>query len=49
MAVHDRSFADVFQDILHNVQEIVRSEVRLAKTEIREEAVKECGFWRIAA
>src|ERR1700680_4086855 len=40
MAVQDRSFSDVFQDILHNVQEIVRSEVRLAKTEVREEAVK---------
>jgi uncharacterized membrane protein YqjE len=30
----------VFQDILRNVQEILRSEVRLAKTEIREEAAK---------
>jgi uncharacterized membrane protein YqjE len=28
------------QDILRNVQEILRSEVRLAKTEIREEAAK---------
>ena len=40
MAAEDRSFSDVVQDILRNVQEIVRSEVRLAKTEIREEAVK---------
>jgi hypothetical protein len=40
MAVEERSFSDVFQDILHNVQEIVRSEVRLAKAEIGEEAVK---------
>jgi uncharacterized membrane protein YqjE len=40
MAAEDRSFSDVLQDILHNVQEIVRSEVRLAKTEIREEAEK---------
>lgn len=40
MEVEDRSFSAVFHDILHNVQEIVRSEVRLAKTEIREEAVK---------
>jgi uncharacterized membrane protein YqjE len=40
MAVEDRSFSDVMQDIVHNVQEIVRSEVRLAKTEIGEEAAK---------
>ena len=33
-----RSVSDVLQDIVGNVQEIVRSEVRLAKTEIREEA-----------
>jgi uncharacterized membrane protein YqjE len=38
MAPIDRSFSDVFQDIVRNLQEIVRSEVRLAKTEIREEA-----------
>ena len=37
MQAADRSFSDVFQDILHNVQDIVRSEVRLAKTEIQEE------------
>jgi uncharacterized membrane protein YqjE len=40
MAAGDRSLSDVLQDIIRNVQEIVRSEVRLAKTEIREEAVK---------
>jgi uncharacterized membrane protein YqjE len=40
MAAGDRSLSDVFQDIIRNVQEIVRSEVRLAKTEIQEEAVK---------
>jgi len=40
MAAEDRSISDVLQDILRNVQEIVRSEVRLAKTEIREEAGK---------
>jgi uncharacterized membrane protein YqjE len=40
MAGGDRSLSDVLQDILRNVQEMVRSEVRLAKTEIREEAVK---------
>ena len=36
----ERSFADVLQGIIHNVQDIVRSEVRLAKTEVREEVVK---------
>jgi uncharacterized membrane protein YqjE len=37
MPAESRSFSDVFHDILHNVQDIVRSEVRLAKAEIREE------------
>lgn len=36
----DRSVADVLQDILHNVQDILRSEVRLAKAEIRQEATQ---------
>jgi acyl-CoA reductase-like NAD-dependent aldehyde dehydrogenase len=36
----DRSISDVLQDILRNVQEILRSEVRLAKAEIREEATQ---------
>jgi uncharacterized membrane protein YqjE len=40
MAAGDRSLSDVLQDIIRNVQEIVRSEVRFAKTEIREEAAK---------
>jgi hypothetical protein len=38
--IADRSFADVLQDIVRNIQEIVRSEVRLAKAEISEEARK---------
>lgn len=36
----ERSFAAVLQDIMKNVQEIIRAEVRLAKAEIREEASK---------
>jgi uncharacterized membrane protein YqjE len=40
MPVVDRSFSDVLQSIVGNIQEIVRAELRLAKTEIREEAVK---------
>jgi uncharacterized membrane protein YqjE len=35
-----RPVTQVLQDIVGNVQEIVRSEVRLAKAELREEAVK---------
>jgi len=33
----ERSVSDVFQDILGNLQEMVRSEIRLAKVEIRGE------------
>jgi uncharacterized membrane protein YqjE len=36
----DRSMAEVLKDIIGNVQEIVRGEVRLAKTEAKEEAAK---------
>ncbi len=40
MAVTDRSFSDVLQDIIGNVREIVRAEVRFAKTEFRGEAAR---------
>jgi len=36
----DRSAADLVRDIISNVQEMVRSEVKLAKTEFREETTK---------
>ena len=36
----DRSVADVLQDIFRNVQDILRSEIRLAKAEIRQEATE---------
>src|SRR5687768_9034241 len=36
----DRSVASVLSDIVGNVQQIVRAEVRLAKTEVREEVGK---------
>jgi uncharacterized membrane protein YqjE len=39
-AENSRSIADVLQDIVGNVQGIVRAEVRLAKTEVKEEATK---------
>ena len=35
---NDRPFGEVFQDIVHNLQEIVRSEIRLAKVELRADA-----------
>ena len=46
----DRSLSDVLQDILRNVQEMVRSEVRLAKVEIRDEARRavSSGIWLAA-
>jgi len=40
IAPGDRSLSDVWQDILGNVNEIVRSEVRLAKIRIQEEVAK---------
>ena len=36
----DRSFSNVLENIVGNVQEIIRAEVRLAKAEVREEAAK---------
>jgi hypothetical protein len=39
----ERAVSEVVQDILRNLQEIVRSEVRLAKVEIREE-LKQAAF-----
>jgi uncharacterized membrane protein YqjE len=36
----DRSVSEVLQDIMRNVQEIMRAEVSLAKAELREEASK---------
>src|ERR1700736_3153538 len=37
---NERSVPEVLQDIVRNLQEIIRSEFRLAKTEIKEEASK---------
>jgi uncharacterized membrane protein YqjE len=39
-AQSDRSVPEVLQDIIGNVQEILRSEVQLAKTELKEEAAE---------
>jgi len=40
MTNRDRSAGDVLKDIVGNVQEIIRSEVRLAKVETTEEITK---------
>lgn len=40
MESSERSFADVLEDIIGNVQRMIRSEVRLAKAEIQEESIK---------
>jgi uncharacterized membrane protein YqjE len=37
---NNRSLAEVFQDIIGNVRELIRSEFRLAKAETREEISK---------
>ena len=37
---NSRSMSDVLQDIVGNIQEIVRSEFRLAKVEIQQETAK---------
>jgi len=36
----ERSFSDVLENIVGDIQEIIRAEVRLAKTEVREETAK---------
>lgn len=48
--VEERSLSTVLQDIVGNVQEIVRSEVSLAKAELRQEAGKalSSGGWLAA-
>jgi uncharacterized membrane protein YqjE len=40
MATADRSISSVLHDIVGNVQDIVRSELRLARTELTEELAK---------
>jgi hypothetical protein len=36
----DRSLSNIFDDIIRNIQGIIRSEVRLAKAEMQEESIK---------
>jgi uncharacterized membrane protein len=49
MPVDNRSSAEVVQDLVRNVQEILRSEVRLAKAEITQEAKKAARSAAISA
>ena len=50
MAVLDRPISQILDDIVRNVQEIVRSEMRLAKAELRREGQKLLGstLWMAA-
>ena len=43
----DRAFSDVLQDLLGNLQKLVRSEMQLAKAEVREDAILalSAGVW----
>src|SRR3982750_1144199 len=47
MRTSERPISSVLSDIVNNVQDIVRAELRLAKTEISEQAVKARpgGMW----
>jgi uncharacterized membrane protein YqjE len=40
VSTNDRPISAVLQDIVHNIQDIVRAEMRLAKTEVGEEIAK---------
>jgi len=48
-AIRERSLADVLHDIVANVQDIVRSELRLASVEIRQELAKAASAGKVAA
>jgi uncharacterized membrane protein YqjE len=43
MDTNGRSISSVLRDIVQNIQDIVRSELRLAKTELAEQATKAKG------
>lgn len=47
--VRQRSTTDVLKDIIGNVQEMVRSEVRLARAEVREEVRNAAGAAKLLA
>ena len=43
----DRTFSDVLKDVVGSVQDLIRSEVKLAKAETKEEVVKAWGAGRL--
>jgi len=45
----ERPMAEVFRDIVGNVQEMVRSEVRLARAEVKEEASRAAAAGKLLA
>jgi uncharacterized membrane protein YqjE len=45
MTAGNRSISGILQDIIHNIQEIVRSEVRLAKRELLDEVANARSAW----
>ena len=49
MTLGNRSISDILQDIIRNVQEIVRAEVRLAKRELVDEVTSAKGAWLLLA
>jgi uncharacterized membrane protein YqjE len=49
MAVNERSISEVLQDIVRNIQDIVRSELRLAKIEIQDKANEAKGAGAMVA
>jgi membrane protein len=46
---NERAISDVLQDIFANLQEVVRSELRLAKVEIQTEAAKAAKAGKLLA
>lgn len=43
----ERSFSDVLKDVIGSIQDLIRSEVKLAKAETKEEVVKAWGAARL--
>jgi uncharacterized membrane protein YqjE len=48
-AVRERSMSEVVKDIISNVQEMVRSEVRLAKAELRQDVQESMAAGKLMA
>ena len=49
MTAGNRSISGILQDIIHNIQEIVRAEVRLAKREVLDEVTSAKRAWLLLA